>query len=313
MARKDIFYTGSVLALQDDQEEQDGRFTNSKSQASFKGLKGNKQSYASISGLRSNKQSFLSIHRGSLVNSSLALPTIVEGKRRTSFSVRSNQSEIIIEPDGGMLVALKEMMNFKLLKDPLFFLIGVSNFFGMMGFYTPFVYLPNMAAQYEDISVDDASFLISVIGISNTLGRVLSGWISDLPWVNSLVVTNVALVLSALSVFLFPFCASYTSFVILALLFGLFVAAYISLTSIVLVELCGIDNLTSAFGLLTLFRGSSSMIGPPISGMVFEATKSFDISFYASGGFLLIAALTSCLVDVLKRRKQKKLDQKSDE
>ena len=44
-------------------------------------------------------------------------------------------------------------------------------------------------------------------------------------------------------------------------------AAYISLTSIVLVDICGLDNLTSAFGLLTLFRGSSSMIGPPINGI----------------------------------------------
>ena len=81
-------------------------------------------------------------------------------------------------------------------------------------------------------------------------------------------------------------------------------AAYISLTSIVLVDLMGwdllidilylvnffemkmdassfqllsiqlvkflfhvrLDNLTSAFGLLTLFRGFSSMIGPPING-----------------------------------------------
>ena len=47
-----------------------------------------------------------------------------------------------------MLTVLKEMMNFKLLADPLFFMIGISNVFGMIGFYTPFVYLPSMAAQY---------------------------------------------------------------------------------------------------------------------------------------------------------------------
>jgi hypothetical protein len=36
----------------------------------------------------------------------------------------------------------------------------------------------------EGISVDDAAFLISVIGISNTLGRVIFGWLSDFPWVS---------------------------------------------------------------------------------------------------------------------------------
>ena len=45
------------------------------------------------------------------------------------------------------------------------------------------------------------------------------------------------------------------AFVTIALLFGFFVAAYISLTSIILVDLLGLDNLTSAFGLLVLYRG----------------------------------------------------------
>jgi len=304
LARKDIFYTGSVTGLTEkDEEDQEGF----KSQVSVRGgLKSNKHSYISVNGIRSNRHSFVSVHRGSLVNSALALPMISEGRRRTSIGVKSHHSEIIMDPDsGGILAALKEMMNFKLLKDPLFLLVGISNVFGMMGFYTPFVYLPNMAQQYGGISKEDAAFLISVIGISNTLGRVISGWISDFPWVNSLVVTNVAIILSAITVFLFPFCGSYPVFVVMALLFGFFVAAYISLTSIVLVDLCGLDNLTSAFGLLTLFRGSSSMIGPPINGMVFEATQSFDLSFYVSGGFLMIAGLISCLVDVLKRRRDK--------
>ena len=61
-----------------------------------------------------------------------------------------------------MLAVLKEMMNFKLLADPLFFLIGISNAFAMIGFYTPFVYLPNMAIV-TGVSVPDASFLVSVM------------------------------------------------------------------------------------------------------------------------------------------------------
>ena len=61
-----------------------------------------------------------------------------------------------------MLAVLKEMMNFKLLADPLFFLIGISNAFAMIGFYPPFVYLPNMAIV-TGVSVPDASFLVSVI------------------------------------------------------------------------------------------------------------------------------------------------------
>ena len=44
-----------------------------------------------------------------------------------------------------------------------------------------------------------ASFIISLIGISNTLGRLITGAFVDLPWVSSLVVTNCSLVSWCLS------------------------------------------------------------------------------------------------------------------
>ena len=54
----------------------------------------------------------------------------------------------------------------------------------------------------------------------------------DLPWVSSLVVTNMSLILSGVCLFAFPFCPDFTSFVVVALFLGLFVSAFISLTSI---------------------------------------------------------------------------------
>lgn len=40
---------------------------------------------------------------------------------------------------------LGTMMDMSLLKDPVFMLISVSNLFGMMGLYVPFVYLVDAA------------------------------------------------------------------------------------------------------------------------------------------------------------------------
>ena len=88
-------------------------------------------------------------------------------------------------------------------------------------------------------------------------------------------------------------------------------AAYISLTSIVLVDLLGLDNLTSAFGLLVLYRGVSSMVGPPVAGAVYDATQSYDISFYMAGGFLVVASLISFGAQILhKKRKQDQVQNK---
>jgi MFS family permease len=92
-------------------------------------------------------------------------------------------------------------------------------------------------------------------------------------------------------VFAFPFLHSFALFVTVATLFGLFIAAYISTTSVILVDLVGIDKLTTSFGLITMFRGTAAVIGPPIAGAVFESTESFTASFVMAGSFFLAAGL----------------------
>ncbi|XP_071516142.1 monocarboxylate transporter 14-like isoform X2 [Panulirus ornatus] len=195
---------------------------------------------------------------------------------------------------------LSQMMDFSLMKNPVFLLIGVANLFGMLGFYTPFVYLPAAAIE-KGVEPEYATFLISIIGITNTVGRVLSGLIADLPWVNPLWINNICIILSGVCVFLTPFATSYASFVVLSLFFGFFVSAYISLSSIILVQLLGLAQLTNAFGLLILFRGSASMVGAPISGSIYDATKSYDVSFYSAGALLFVCAGLHCIVPFVQQ------------
>ena len=62
------------------------------------------------------------------------------------------------------------------------------------------------------------------------------------------------------------FWHSYTAQAIFCAVFGITSGAYVGLTSVVLVDLLGLDNLTSAFGLLLLFQGIASVMGPPFIG-----------------------------------------------
>jgi hypothetical protein len=50
------------------------------------------------------------------------------------------------------------MMDVTLLKDPVFMLISISNFFGMMGLYVPFVYLVDAATLVVSICSKPLSF-----------------------------------------------------------------------------------------------------------------------------------------------------------
>lgn len=271
MSRRDIFYTGSIRNLVTEEEQE-----------------------TALGGLRSNRQSYVSLRRGS----SVLLPR----NSLIDTAVREDGGKEEEQKQGRLLQMITSMADPVLLTDPKFLLICASNTFGFLGFYVPFVYLPSLAGEQEGITPEQGAFILSVVGIANTLGRIVSGWLSDFAWVDSLFVVTCSLVCSSVCVFLFPFVTTYEMLLLLGFVFGLSIAAYISLTSIVLVDLLGLERLTSAFGLLTMFRGAASIVGPPIAGFVFEATQSLNISFFLAGGFLFAAALTSILADVVRRR-----------
>lgn len=79
------------------------------------------------------------------------------------------------------------------------------------------------------------------------------------------------------------------------------IAGYISLTSIILVDLLGLDKLTNAFGLLILFRGAAAIVGSPLAGAVYDATQSYSIPFFMAGFFFLVSTVTSFMAPAMKR------------
>ncbi|CAH1141987.1 unnamed protein product [Phyllotreta striolata] len=195
--------------------------------------------------------------------------------------------------------ALSQMLDVSLLKNPVFVLIGISNLFGMAGLYIPFVYLVECAKK-DGIEASRASFLLSIIGITNTVGRLVCGYIADFPQVNALFVNNCCLIVSTTAVALTPFCHTYALYVTVAIFFGIAVSGYISLTSIILVDLLGLEKLTNAFGLLILFRGAAAIVGSPLAGALYDATGSYDVPFYVGGGLFAISAATSFAAPCLK-------------
>ena len=61
---------------------------------------------------------------------------------------------------------------------------------------------------------------------------------------------------------------------------------------VIVVELLGVKNLALALGYITMFRGVGVLAGPPIAGAIYDATQSYDIPFYLTGGFMI----SSCLL-----------------
>ena len=106
--------------------------------------------------------------------------------------------------------------------------------------------------------------------------------------------------------------------------------AYVGLTSVVLVDLLGLDKLTNAFGLLLLFQGIASVIGPPIigkttdfvseiatanispvSGALYDAIGNYESGFYFAGAMIFISGVMLFILPWMERRKEKRMRHRS--
>lgn len=74
----------------------------------------------------------------------------------------------------------------------IFLIFTISNFCTSIGFNMPYLYVADLAKN-RGIDKEHASYLISGIGVANTIGRIILGYIADKPWVNRLLVYNVCL------------------------------------------------------------------------------------------------------------------------
>jgi len=199
----------------------------------------------------------------------------------------------------------QQMVDFSLFKDPIFLMYAVSNFFTSIGFNVPYVYTVDRARGWE-ISEKDAAFLLSIIGIANTLGRLFLGWLSDRRFINRLYLYNSCLVLCGVSMGLSSFMATYTWQIIYCAIFGVTSGAYVGLTSVVLVDLLGLDKLTNAFGLLLMFQGIASVIGPPFTGALYDALGNYDAGFYFAGTMIFISGAMLFAIPALQKRLETK-------
>ncbi|KHJ39890.1 transporter, major facilitator family protein [Trichuris suis] len=204
-----------------------------------------------------------------------------------------------------MRVVLQEMFNFELMSNLTMVLLAVSNFLGMVGFYVPFVYTAAYAESLGN-SRSAANFLLSILGIANTIGRVFAGWLSDKRWIKALWLSNWSLLACGVLTALFPFYLLYPIMAMYSVLFGFIIAAFVSLTSIILVDELGLQNLTNSFGLLMLFRGVASIIGSPLAGALFDSTGSFFASFMFAGILIILSGLSGCAIPFVKRFDQSK-------
>ncbi|CAH8461702.1 unnamed protein product [Heterobilharzia americana] len=215
-----------------------------------------------------------------------------ESPKYTRCTRRVQCNFISIKP---IVDVLSTMLDLSLLRKPKYLILWISNLTAVLGMYVPLIYVSDFASVYG-ISNKLSSYLLSIMGGSSIASRLLIAWISGLPHVSPLIVQTISQFLLGILVCSMPVLTTFSGMAIAFALYGFLSGIFSTLSTIILYDLVGMNELTTAVGLITLSRGISSVFGPPLAGVLFEATKSFKIPYFVAGMSIVISALLFLLI-----------------
>ncbi|VDN59793.1 unnamed protein product [Dracunculus medinensis] len=190
----------------------------------------------------------------------------------------------------GVQMALKSLLDFSLLKSITFIVLNIGGFLTTCCLFVPFLYLGEKSSSIGT-SLDEQSYLLLSLGLINIFARILCGIISDLPSVDPLMVSNLAVIAGGIATMLVPLFTHYWMYLAYTVPFALAIACFSALRSVICVELLGLERLSSAFGIVLLFMGFAALTGPPLAAAIKDFTGDFDASFYTMGSLMAISGI----------------------
>ncbi|KAJ8923171.1 hypothetical protein NQ315_001725 [Exocentrus adspersus] len=196
---------------------------------------------------------------------------------------------------------LKSLCNFSLFLELHFLLQSLSTIILFIWFIVPYFYLAEHMTRIG-YSEEDASLVISVIGITNTIGMVVLGLVGDR--LNVAKTYAICLILCGISVLsMMYFTDNFILLNINAGLFGLFFASCFSLSPALMSSLVPLNGFTMAYGLGLLCEGIGNLIGPPLAGFLFDITLSWELSFYQAGFWIIVSGLLVGTIALTENRR----------
>ncbi|XP_049803620.1 uncharacterized protein LOC126237506 isoform X1 [Schistocerca nitens] len=201
-----------------------------------------------------------------------------------------------------ILDLLRDIVDFSMFLELHFLFTSLSTILLFTWFIVPYFYLADYMMLYG-YTENEASLLLSIIGLTNCIGMIALGWAGDKPWVNVTKSYALCLVMCGVATGLMPLViTSYWMLALLSALFGLFFASSFSFTPAILVQLIPLDRFTTAYGLMLLCEGIGNLLGPPLGGLVFDLTGYWDLSFYLAGVWIVLSGILIALIPITKNQ-----------
>jgi MFS family permease len=176
-------------------------------------------------------------------------------------------------------------------RSPAFAALYGSMLLMSVALFVPFVFLPPYAVLHGASGVA-AGTLVGLIGIASVAGRLGLGPVADR--FGRIRVYRLCFVAMAASFTIWLLATEYPWLVAFALLFGVGYGGFIALNPAVVAEAFGVVGLGAIVGVLYTSAGIGSLVGPPLAGVVIDATGTYTWAIL--GAMACAAAAAAVLI-----------------
>lgn len=180
-------------------------------------------------------------------------------------------------------------------QDRNFTLLFLGSLLTSLGMFMPYTHLL-IYAEGHGVPKSSAVFILSMVGISSAVGRIMVGLFADM--YGRLFMFRVCIFFGGASTLCWMACQTFGQLMAYGIIFGFFAGGVISLTPGVVAELFGIKKLGTVLGALYSSNALGNLLSAPIGGFLYDAYGMYYPSISVAGGFVLSGLIFIYFIDM---------------
>ncbi|XP_069103953.1 monocarboxylate transporter 12-like isoform X2 [Argopecten irradians] len=197
-------------------------------------------------------------------------------------------------------------------KNPIVVIYTLVSFFLFFGYFNFIIFMPLDAAS-KNIDKHSKTWLVSISGIGDLLGRIFVGVLGDLNLCHRYKIMSVMCIICGSNIVLYGVADTYWWMAIHVAVYGFSGGAYVAINAVVLIDLVGLEVMPRALGMILLIQGFGAAVGQPFEGFVKEETGSFQTLTYLNGFCMILGAALLLLHPFIVKLFQPNVEQPLEE
>lgn len=185
------------------------------------------------------------------------------------------------DPSGSNVQTEKpKLLDFTILRECSFIFYSLFGLFATLGFFAPPLYIIEMSVS-RGVEREHAAYMLSVIAVSEIVGRFTIGWVMTLKCLlkKKVLVLLACIIAMAVDLLGFTLVTEFYGLAVCCALFG-FLMGTISCTHIPILaedDVVGIERMSSAAGVYVFIHSFAGLAGPPLGGLSLKMSDMWSL------------------------------------